>query len=148
MLATMAEAEDDEEEEGGGQDRTETEEVGEVSRLGVCAIYIFGRNSSPRRYSVVAPRSDELGKRAVYRWIYHTSQRDANGVEDDMVQLDLHNLGGQKGERKGRLIKARGSKVVENDRGQGQHGSSKFEGSRGLRDMLNKRRNEMSLSTK
>ena len=59
----------------------------------------------------------ELGKRAVY------------GVEDDMVQLDLHNLGG-KGREK--MEKKREAQRLLKLIGAEGNGSSKFEGSRGF----------------
>jgi hypothetical protein len=57
---------------GGGQDRTETEEVEEVFGS-LRYLYFWTEFCSPRRYSVVAPRSDELGKTngGVYRWIVY-----------------------------------------------------------------------------
>lgn len=59
MLATMAE--DDDEEEG-EEDRTGEIEMEQV--FGSLRYLYFGWNSSLRRYSVVAPRSDELPCRA------------------------------------------------------------------------------------
>lgn len=59
MLATMAE--DDDEEEG-EEDRTGEIEMEQV--FGSLRYLYFGWNSSLRRYSVVAPRSDEQPCRA------------------------------------------------------------------------------------
>jgi len=55
VLATMAK---DDEEDGEEEDRTGEGEVEQVS--GSLRYLYFGWNSSLRRYSVVAPRSDEL----------------------------------------------------------------------------------------